>query len=121
MGDFLTCFFFHHVKYQDQKGFCEDLDEGKYSLPMLYTVKNLRGRQSIQLASLLSTRREQGKLTREQKQAILDQMKSCGSLTYTKSMLEGLYVQLRDMAGELEARFAEKNPILRASIELLRI
>ncbi|EXL70638.1 hypothetical protein FOPG_13561 [Fusarium oxysporum f. sp. conglutinans race 2 54008] len=47
-------------RYTDQKGFCEDLDEGKYSLTLMHALQR---DSSGLLANILSMRRFQGKLT----------------------------------------------------------
>lgn len=87
----------------------------------MHTIHRTQGRQSIQLASLLSTRRAQGKLTREQKQLILDQIKASGGLSWTESVVKELFSQLVHDIQALETDFGVENPVIRASLELLRI
>jgi hypothetical protein len=70
---------------------------------------------------ILSTRREHGELTRPHKILVLEQLKECGSLEWTRSTLNDLYCQLIGAFETLEAGFGKANPELRGLIELLRV
>ncbi|KAF5006548.1 hypothetical protein FDECE_7074 [Fusarium decemcellulare] len=104
--------------YADQKGFCEDLDEGKYSLPLLHALQN---DNSGLLMNILSTRRTQGRLTVQQKALILDQMEASGSLSWTRSLIDDLHEQLITGIERLEKELNRNNPALRKLVKLLKL
>ncbi|KAF5965363.1 geranylgeranyl diphosphate synthase, partial [Fusarium coicis] len=86
-------------KYTDQKGFCEDLDEGKYSLTLIHA---LQSDSSGLLTNILSMRRVQGKLSREQKMLVLEVMRANGSLDWTSALLGMLHSRVVAEIGSLE-------------------
>ncbi|KAJ3544466.1 hypothetical protein NM208_g878 [Fusarium decemcellulare] len=104
--------------YADQKGFCEDLDEGKYSLPLLHALQSDRGGL---LTNMLSARRTQGRLTVQQKVLILDQMKAGGSLSWTRSLIDDLHEQMMTEIERLERELNKDNPALRKLVKLLKL
>lgn len=116
LSNVLYCF-----QYWDQKGFCEDLDEGKYSLPIILTLRTIQGQARLLFISTLSARRVQGRLTHEQRQLVLETVKACGALDWTKSILTDLHAHLMGLVERVEVDLGDKNPILRASVELIRI
>ncbi|GJC78710.1 fusicoccadiene synthase [Colletotrichum liriopes] len=105
--------------YTQQKGFCEDLDEGKYSVPLIYTLETQPG--NIQLINLLSTGRKTGRLTKEQKECVLEIINKSGGFAYTRVVLLRLYSQISDALKELEFSFGSSNPEMKVLLELLRI
>ncbi|KAF5713249.1 geranylgeranyl diphosphate synthase [Fusarium mundagurra] len=105
-------------KYTDQKGFCEDLDEGKYSLALIHA---LRSDSSGLLTNILSMRRVQGKLTTQQKMLVLEVMKANGSLDWTCTLLGMLHTRVLAEIGSLEVRLNRDNPALRALVERLKL
>ncbi|KAF5662514.1 gibberellin cluster-GGPP-synthase [Fusarium denticulatum] len=105
-------------KYTDQKGFCEDLDEGKYSLTLMHA---LHSDSSGLLTNILSMRRVQGKLTAQQKILVLEVMKASGSLEWTSTLLGMLHTRVIAEIGNLEASLNRDNPALRALVERLKL
>ncbi|OCL09522.1 terpenoid synthase [Glonium stellatum] len=105
--------------YMAQKGFCEDLDEGKYSLPLIHVLKHTA--HSTQLKDLMAQRRVTSKCTLEQKQIILGYMQEAGSLEYTLQMLRWLHVELEGEMSQLENSFGKENHELRLILELLKV
>ncbi|KPM42335.1 hypothetical protein AK830_g4208 [Neonectria ditissima] len=105
--------------YTDQKGFCEDLDEGKYSLPLIHAIQT--DTEGFLLANLLSTRRAQGKLTPQQKMLVLDRIKASGGFEVTRSILSDLHVQVMTEIEGLECGFNKQNGQIRALAERLRL
>ncbi|KAK7417310.1 geranylgeranyl pyrophosphate synthetase [Neonectria magnoliae] len=106
------------TKYTDQKGFCEDLDEGKYSLPLLHALQH---DSTGILTSMLSMRRTQGRLTVQQKVLMLERMEACGSLGWTKSLLGDLDGQILAEIGNLEGETGTGKTTLRRLVELLKL
>ncbi|KAF5576189.1 geranylgeranyl diphosphate synthase [Fusarium pseudoanthophilum] len=105
-------------KYTDQKGFCEDLDEGKYSLTLMHA---LQSDSSGLLTNILSMRRVQGKLTTQQKMVVLEVMKANGSLEWTSALLGMLHTRVLAEIGSLELSLNRDNPALRALVERLKL
>ncbi|KAH7203498.1 geranylgeranyl diphosphate synthase [Fusarium oxysporum] len=105
-------------KYTDQKGFCEDLDEGKYSLTLMHA---LQSDSSGLLTNILSMRRVQGKLTTQQKMLVLEVMKTNGSLDWTSTLLGMLHTRVLAEIGSLEVSMNRDNPALRALVERLKL
>lgn len=77
------------LQYISQKGFCEDLDEGKYSLPLIYVLQT-SPRNALQ-ENMLLMRGVCGKLMYEQIIFVLEQIKVTSSLDWTKSVLDDLH------------------------------
>ncbi|KAI8648053.1 Gibberellin cluster-GGPP-synthase [Fusarium sp. Ph1] len=104
--------------YADQKGFCEDLDEGKYSLPLLHS---LQSDDNGLLTNMLSARRSQGRLTVEQKILMLDQMRISDSLGWTKALLGDLHEQILTEIRRLEKCMNRGNGALWRLVDLLKL
>ncbi|KAK8023884.1 geranylgeranyl diphosphate synthase [Apiospora rasikravindrae] len=109
-----------HGPYTSQKGFCEDLDEGKYSLVLIHALQNADDTGRPLLESMLSMRRTQGKLTVEQKLLMLGQIRTCGSLGWTGSLLDDLHRQTVAEICSLEEVFGRENHDLRALADMLQ-
>ncbi|KUL83692.1 hypothetical protein ZTR_07521 [Talaromyces verruculosus] len=105
--------------YTDQKGFCEDLDEGKYSLPLIHALETHPN--NLSLRNILSTRHVHGQLTRKQKEFVLEEIKACNSLGWTKSVLADLHSQVVTEIDKLEKVFDKENFEIKTLMELLRI
>ncbi|RDA94543.1 hypothetical protein CP533_2747 [Ophiocordyceps camponoti-saundersi (nom. inval.)] len=105
--------------YTDQKGFCQDLDEGKFSLPLIHML----GRsQYSQLAwSMLHEGRRLGSIMYESKMLILDMMRESGSLEYTKAVLRKLEDVIETEVQKAEGVMETRNYMLRLLVESLKI
>ncbi|KAF5617217.1 geranylgeranyl diphosphate synthase [Fusarium tjaetaba] len=110
--------FANDSQYTDQKGFCEDLDEGKYSLTLMHA---LQSDSSGLLTNILSMRRVQGRLTTQQKMLVLEVMKANGSLEWTSALLGMLHTRVLAEIGSLEVSLNRDNPALRALVERLKL
>lgn len=67
--------------YTDNKGFCEDLTEGKFSFPIIHAIRSdLSNRQLLNIVSQKPT-------AIEVKKYALEIIKRCGSFTYTEEFL----------------------------------
>ena len=112
--------------YAKQKGFAEDLDEGKYSFTMIHCIQTVESEpkfasNSMQLRAFLMKRRFEGKLSHEAKREVLATMKKTKSLEYTLGVLRELHGELEREVGSLEAKFGEENFSLRLMLEMLRV
>lgn len=106
-------------KYSKTKGFCEDLDEGKYSLQLLYTFRMLPENQSLTLRNMLSQRRVNGKSSPEHKELILRFMEQCGSFDYVLATLKTLQIELYKEIKTIEEATKTENKSLRVLIDQL--
>lgn len=114
------------AEYAQQKGFAEDLDEGKYSFTLIHCIRALEADPSLaceqmQLHSLLMKRRVEGKLTNEAKREILDTMKKTQSLEYTLEVLRELHNKLDNEVSRLEKKFGDDNFAMRLMMEMLKV
>lgn len=112
--------------YAKQKGFAEDLDEGKYSFTMIHCIQTVESQPkfasaAMQLRAFLMKRRFEGKLSHEAKQEVLACMKKTKSLEYTLGVLRELHGELEREVGCLERRFGEENFSMRLMLEMLRV
>ena len=108
-------------EYNRQKGFCEDLDEGKYSFPLIYALNAEGTRESFRLEALLHSRRENGCLSREGKELVLEHLREAGSMEHTRRLLEDLRSQIEEEMARLEALTGGENWILRLLMSKLKL
>ncbi|KAN0083031.1 Isoprenoid synthase domain containing protein [Elaphomyces granulatus] len=73
--------------YTAKKGFCHDLSEGKFSLPLIHLLQHSAA--SDRVWGLLF--RHKGELSPEMKMWVLSEMKAVGSLDYVSGILEHLH------------------------------
>ncbi|KAL8792027.1 MAG: hypothetical protein Q9195_005368 [Heterodermia aff. obscurata] len=111
--------FYFLNKYTQQKGFCEDLEEGKFSLPLIHTLQNSNNK--IQLLSILQERRAAGGLSFELKKVVLEHMSQTKSLEYTKACLNTLHDEINWELQVVEKEFSAENYILKLLLEKLRV
>ena len=112
--------------YAKQKGFAEDLDEGKYSFTLIHCIQALDSDpklagQAMQLRAFLMKRRSEGGLSDEAKREVLASMKMTKSFDYTLGVLNELHGHLRKEVESLEAKFGKKNFALRMMLEMLEV
>ena len=112
--------------YAKQKGFAEDLDEGKYSFTLIHCIQTLESDpkftgEAIQLRAFLMKRRFEGKLSHEAKREVLATMKKTKSLDYTLGVLRELHGELSKEVGKLEAKFGEENFSFQMMLEMLKV
>ncbi|KAF2708718.1 terpenoid synthase [Pleomassaria siparia CBS 279.74] len=106
-------------EYNAQKGMCEDLDEGKYSLPLIHALSHTV--KSHQIRGLISQRHIAGGLTVEQKRLMLDLMHEAGSFAYTVEVLYALHSELMTEIERLEEMFGKANHEFRLLLEILKV
>ncbi|POS74342.1 hypothetical protein DHEL01_v207267 [Diaporthe helianthi] len=105
--------------YRKQKGFCEDLDEGKWSLALIHIFD--KQPNHLGLLNALSTGRKNGGMTLEQKQFVLDVIEEGGGLDYTRSVMKELHSELVAESWRSEAMLGSPNLEMRLLLELLRV
>ncbi|KAE8149070.1 polyprenyl synthetase [Aspergillus avenaceus] len=106
--------------YMSQRGFCQDLDEGKLSFPFIHAYQSLGSNDTV-LTDLLHMRDRKGGLSREAKECILSHIDESGSLDLTQSLLDKLREGLEDMLAGFESCTGQKNWILRSMMLQLEI
>lgn len=112
--------------YAKQKGFAEDLDEGKYSFTLIHCIQTVQSdprfaSDAMLLRAFLLKRRFEGKLSHEAKREVLATMKKTGSLAFTLGVLTRLHAELVQEVAVLEGRFGVENWELRFMLEMLKV
>ncbi|KAL4806051.1 terpenoid synthase [Aspergillus unguis] len=99
------------AKYQDEKGFAQDLDEGKFSLPLIHVLTHSSKRGMIE--NILKQRAENRCLSKDLKTLVLSEMDKQDSLAFTKSALYRLEKDIHRQLVGIEASTGVKNFIFR--------
>ncbi|KAL8929201.1 MAG: hypothetical protein Q9208_001284 [Pyrenodesmia sp. 3 TL-2023] len=112
--------------YAKQKGFAEDLDEGKYSFTLIHCIKTLDSDpklagEAMQLRAFLMKRRSEAKLSHEAKREVLATLKKTKSLDYTLRVLGELHGELEKGVANLEGKFGEENLSFQMMLEMLKL
>eukprot|EP00698_Gefionella_okellyi_P015119 TRINITY_DN4243_c0_g1_i1.p1 TRINITY_DN4243_c0_g1~~TRINITY_DN4243_c0_g1_i1.p1 ORF type:complete len:337 (-),score=51.88 TRINITY_DN4243_c0_g1_i1:25-945(-) len=81
-------------QYFDNKSFCEDLTEGKFSFPIIHSIRATPG--DSKLRSILKQRTEDVDI----KRYAVRLMEESNSFQYTREKLQGYYNQLQVMVAE---------------------
>ncbi|KIM95632.1 hypothetical protein OIDMADRAFT_133633 [Oidiodendron maius Zn] len=105
-------------EYTEQKGFCEDLDEGKLSYPVVLTCNS----EPIAREIILGIFRRKGngtQLARSVKIQILNLIQKAGSLEKTWQLVQQLEKEVEDTLSALETALGEPNESLRLITKLL--
>ena len=112
--------------YAKQKGFAEDLDEGKYSFTLIHCIQTVESDakftgEAMQLRAFLMKRRSEGKLSHEAKREVLEIMKKTNSLDYTLGILGELHGELGKEVRNLERKFGQTNFSFQMLLEMLKL
>jgi geranylgeranyl pyrophosphate synthase len=83
------------VTYAQNKGFGEDITEGKFSYPIIHSIRNSPGH--TQLLNILRQKPEEDSV----KQYAIRIVESTGSLAYTREKIASLVYQARSLIQEL--------------------
>ncbi len=83
-------------EYTANKGMCEDLTEGKFSFPVIHSVRSNLG--DMQLLNILRQKTE----NEEVKRYAVAYMESTGSFEYTRKVLAVLIERARRLADEVD-------------------
>jgi len=107
------------AEYSDQKGFCEDLDEGKLSFPLIHCLNS--NSTNSQVREILQSRKDAGNLSKESKLLVLHELERSGSMNYTSAKLEHLQEQIKTITARAEEETDRKNWVLRLFLQKLSI
>ncbi|PSN71887.1 geranylgeranyl pyrophosphate synthase [Corynespora cassiicola Philippines] len=113
--------------YAEQKGFCEDLDEGKFSYPIVHFLQHAPAELRAHVISIFRQRPSGGSgrgttpVSREVKQHVLDLLESAGTLEAVLELIRQMEVEIVTEIGNLEEITGESNPMLRLVIERLSV
>lgn len=97
-------------QYQDNKGFCEDLTEGKFSFPIIHAIR--KDPSNMQLLNILKQKTERV----EVKRYAVEYMKRMGSFEYTLSVLRELDTRARELVERLGG-----NPLLEQILDKMKM
>lgn len=112
------------AEYCEQKGFCEDLDEGKYSFPIVHLLgrkPEYRGYITGVFRQLPLGVGQEARLSREMKQSILEILESEGSLAATLQLLKELEGAIEFEITRMETILGKKNATMRLVIATLSV
>jgi geranylgeranyl pyrophosphate synthase len=106
--------------YASQKGFCEDLDEGKFSYPVVCALGQTEKDVSM-LRSILANPREGGCMSDELKRLALKQLVSSRSLEKSRTTIMRLHAEVEKEITEVEDMLQTPNWVLRLLVKKLRV
>jgi geranylgeranyl diphosphate synthase, type III len=87
--------------YTDNKGLCEDLTEGKFSFPIIHSIRSNPG--NLQLLNIIKQKPKED----EVKRYAVKYMENTGSFEYCRKVLETLEVRARKLVAEVDAQDGE--------------
>ncbi|KAJ5747605.1 terpenoid synthase [Penicillium nucicola] len=93
----------------------EDLDEGKFSLPVIHMFSHSPKRQLVE--AIFIERLRQGKMPMEHKRLVWDEMESVGSAQYCRAIMEDIRAKVLTRLEKIEEQFGEKNYNFRLILE----
>jgi geranylgeranyl pyrophosphate synthase len=105
------------VEYSKQKGFCEDLNEGKLSFPVVKCCDSSPINRKIILG--IFRQNQYGSLPAESKSQILKLMKESGALMFTWKYIQTLESEVDSEIKYIETMTGEVNPTLRLLFKML--
>ncbi|KUL83818.1 hypothetical protein ZTR_06621 [Talaromyces verruculosus] len=109
------------TEYTDQKGFCDDLDEGKFSLTLIHALENATEEEYSIVKHVLAQRHISNGMSLAQKHLILDILKQTGSLEYTVASLRKISHEIEVEIDGIENVTGVENKPLRALFEVLKV
>ncbi|KAI0470317.1 isoprenoid synthase domain-containing protein [Xylaria cf. heliscus] len=108
-------------QYTEAKGFCEDLDEGKWGFILLHAYHNAQPTMKKVLSSILIQRRVAGVASVGHKEMIVKWLREEGSVNYTASALRMLQHELMSELEAVERETGKRNTIMRSILNSLEI
>ncbi|CAI7565874.1 unnamed protein product [Penicillium glandicola] len=109
------------TEYSKQKGFCEDLDEGKLSYPIVKCCQKSEEIKNIILGIFRQTRMTNSKMMIESKLQVLDLMSSVTALEDTFDYLQQLKQEIEQDIRDIEVLAGESNPELLLLVKVLGV
>lgn len=108
--------------YAAQKGFCEDLDEGKFSFPIVYCLQNSPDYRGHILGVFRQRPMSTGyPLPKESKEHLMSCLQRSGAFEKTMNCLQEIETELENEIGRLERELGESNPMLRLCLASLSV
>ncbi|KAI4207282.1 MAG: hypothetical protein LQ346_000650 [Caloplaca aetnensis] len=110
-------------EYSEQKGFCEDLDEGRvsYCLVMCEQKDKARADQIMSMFRQQARLGQQKALQRQTKEHILKLLEESGAMEATRAKLRELEKAVDAEIEGLEGLAGVENPLLKILVEMLRV
>ncbi|KAJ5889106.1 geranylgeranyl pyrophosphate synthase [Penicillium tannophilum] len=106
-------------EYTSEKGFCEDLDEGKFSFPIVHVWHSQPA--DLILRGILQERKVAGSLSVPHKKTVLDRLRHAGSMDYTMKTLKRLESDVYNDLDRLEKQNGCENWVMRLLIHRLMV
>ncbi|PWY80802.1 terpenoid synthase [Aspergillus sclerotioniger CBS 115572] len=106
------------AKYQKEKGFAQDLDEGKFSLPLIHVMTH--SPNQVLLRNILCERARDSGLSNDLKKLILNEMREQDSLEFTEETLRSLEGKIKQQLEIIETSTGIKNYVFRFLLDRLR-
>ncbi|RAL07906.1 terpenoid synthase [Aspergillus homomorphus CBS 101889] len=107
------------LEYTAKKGRCEDLDEGKFSFPLVCTLsRSARATEVHRLVFPGPVGEVRRGLADEEKEAVVEAMRECGAFEYTLTTLEELWEGVWGVLDEVEARRGANAPLRRLILSM---
>ncbi|PGH12319.1 hypothetical protein AJ79_04385 [Helicocarpus griseus UAMH5409] len=95
------------AKYASAKGFCDDLSEGKFSLPLIHFLNHSPAADRVR--TLIFNRQAGSGLSFELKKWILSEMESAGSIEYVADILKSLHAEALRLFEGVEAKLGRNS------------
>jgi ophiobolin F synthase len=112
------------AEYGNQKGFCEDLDEGKYSYPIVHLLASkpeYETQSTVIFRQRLFAFDHSSCLPLEAKMRILQLLNESGTFSATLGLLKRLESEIEAEIERLEGLTGESNPLMRLLIVRLSV
>ncbi|KAJ5813261.1 geranylgeranyl pyrophosphate synthase [Penicillium pulvis] len=106
-------------EYTSEKGFCEDLDEGKFSFPIVHAWHSQPS--DLILRGILQERKVSGSLSVPHKKTVLSRLRNAGSMGYTMKTLERLETDVYNDLDRLEKQNGCENWVMRLLVHRLMV
>nr|USS30769.1 BFT [Nectria nigrescens] len=107
-------------EYTQKKGIAEDINEGKFSLPLIHALRS-KSPHRDRLLSILQQRKRYDDLSPEIRKLALDDIKATGGLEYAEKTAIELQEAVSETLTTYEERVGEKNWLLRLAQKRLEI
>lgn len=109
--------------YTEQKGFCEDLDEGKFGFPIVHCHDN-HPELAAQITGIFRLHKRDPTsptLPHKTKEYIVQKLESVGTFKATLTRLKELEMDLEEEIASLEKDIGTKNSVLRLLLKTLTV